>query len=115
MPNNSGRNRIERGRPLLPITTTEKHMKHAMANQRVKGRRPGECSMAAAAVVVTVIVGEVVVGVPVAVIDEGVNRQLAAVGSPEHVRVMVPLNPVEVDTETEVEPDDPGAEIATRD
>ena len=68
-----------------------------------------------AATVVTVIPEEVVVSVPVAAIEDWLNRQVAPVGNPEHARVMVPVNPVEEETETEVEPDEPGAETSTCD
>ena len=61
------------------------------------------------------IVEEVVVGVPAALIEAGLNRQAAPTGSPEQARVMVPLKPVEEETETEVEPEEPGAEIVTVD
>jgi len=74
----------------------------------------GECSnSAAAAVVVTVIVDGVVVSVPVAFIEEGLNTHVAPAGSPEQARVIVPVNPVEDDTFTDVDPDAPGALIAT--
>jgi hypothetical protein len=39
----------------------------------------------------------------------------APTGSPEQESVMVPLNPVDDSTETELEPEDPGVEIATDD
>lgn len=67
------------------------------------------------AVVDTVIVGDVVVGAPVAIIDDWLNRQVAPEGNPEHERVMVPLNPVEVFTDTDVDPDCPGAGTITSD
>ena len=57
-----------------------------------------------AAVVVTVIVGDVVIGVPVAVTEDWLNRQVAPEGNPEQERVMVPLYPVEVLTDTDVDP-----------
>lgn len=65
--------------------------------------------------VVTVIVEAVFVAVPVALIEEGLNWQAAPAGSPEQARVMVPLNPVDEETTTEVEPEEPGAEIVTVD
>jgi len=68
---------------------------------------------AAAAVIVTVIVELVVLSVPVALIDEGLNTQVAPAGSPEQARLIVPLNPVDEDTLTAVEPDDPRAVIVT--
>lgn len=68
-----------------------------------------------AAVVVTVIVGDVVIGVPVAVTEDWLNRQVAPEGNPEQERVMVPLYPVEVLTDTDVEPDCPGAGTITSD
>jgi hypothetical protein len=72
-------------------------------------------AVAPAAVVVTVIAEEVVVSVPVAAIEDWLNRQAAPLGNPEQARVMVPVNPVEEETETEVEPDPPGAEMGTWD
>jgi hypothetical protein len=39
----------------------------------------------------------------------------APAGSPKQERVMVPLNPVDDETDTELEPEDPGAEMATED
>lgn len=71
--------------------------------------------MAAAAVVVTLIAEEVVVALPVAFIEEGVNKQAAPEGRPEQERAMLPLNPVEKVTVTDVDPEDPGAEIFTCD
>jgi hypothetical protein len=80
-----------------------------------RGRRGERSKAVAVAVVVTVMVEEVVARVPVALIDDGLIWQAAPAGRPEQERAMVPLNPVEEDTETEVEPDDPGAEIVTVD
>jgi len=102
-----------RGEP--PTSTTEKSMKPARVGQLAGSALCGGSSMAVvpAAVVVTVIAEEVVVGVPVAVIGDWLNRQVAPLGNPEHARVMVPVNPVEEETETEVEPDEPGAETRT--
>ena len=71
--------------------------------------------MAVAAVVVTVMVEEMVIGVPEATIDEGVNEQAAAAGSRVQERAIVPVNPVEEEIVTEVKPDRPGAEIAIAD
>jgi hypothetical protein len=53
------------------------------------------------------------VSVPVAFIEEGLNTHVAPAGSPEQARVIVPVNPVEDDTFTDVDPDAPGALIAT--
>ena len=65
--------------------------------------------------VVTVIAEEVVVGVPVALIEAGLNWQAAPAGSPEQARVMVPLKPVDQESARDVEPEEPGAEIVTVD
>jgi hypothetical protein len=91
-------------------------MKQVRASQFARWL-PGGSSLAVvpAAAVVTVIVEEVVDSVPGAVIEDWLNIQVAPVGKPEHARVMVPVKPVEEETETEVEPDDPGAEIGTCD
>lgn len=104
-----------RRRPEVPINPTERNMKLARASRFVRCKRRGKFGMAAvlAAVVVTAIVGDAVVGAPVAVIDDWLNRQVAPEGNPEQERVMVPVNPVEVLTDTDVEPDCPGAAIVT--
>lgn len=74
------------------------------------------CSIAAVPLeVVTVTAEEVVVAVPVALIEAGLNWQAAPAGSPEQASVMVPLKPVEEETEIEVEPEEPGAETVTPD
>jgi hypothetical protein len=65
--------------------------------------------------VVTIIDTEVCVGVPLAVTDGGVNKQAASEGSPEHVKLMVPLKPVEVAIVTDELPDEPGTETTTCD
>ena len=69
--------------------------------------------MAPAMVVVIVIVEAVVARVPAAVTVEGLNVHLAPTGSPEHERVMLPLNPVELATASETVPADPGAVTVT--
>lgn len=72
-----------------------------------------------AAVVTAVVLTEIetvaVLGVPLAVIDEGLKVQDASEGSPEHERVMVPLKLVELAIETDDCPDPPGDEIMTVD
>ena|ERR1700722_1512122 len=95
-------------------TTIEKIAKPLRASQRGRGERVGGCSMATVVpVVVTVIVEVVVAGVPVAVMDAGANWHAAPVGSPEQASVIEPLNPVDDATASEIEPDEPGAEIWT--
>jgi len=76
-----------------------------------------DCRSAAVvtAVVLTEIAAVTVFGVPLAVIDEGENVQLASVGRPEHEREMVPLKLVELETDTDDCPDTPGDEITTVD
>jgi hypothetical protein len=99
-----------------PNITTEKNAKIPIASQRENGERAGETSLAvvvAAAVVVIVIVEAVVVGAPVAATVEGLNVHVAPTGRPEHESVMVPLNPVEDKTASEVVPADPGAVTVT--
>jgi hypothetical protein len=59
------------------------------------------------------MVEEVVVAVPVPLIDEGVNWHAAPAGRPEQARVIVPVNPLEAETATEVDPEDPGVAIVT--
>jgi DNA/RNA endonuclease YhcR with UshA esterase domain len=63
--------------------------------------------------VLTVIVEVVVFNVPGAVIEAGLNVQAAPAGSAEQAREMVPLNPVEDETITELAPVEPGAEMVT--
>jgi hypothetical protein len=48
-------------------------------------------------------------------IDEGVNTQAAPAGSAEQAKVIVPVNPVEYETERVLDPVDPGALIVTCD
>jgi len=106
-----------RRRPEVPINPTERNMKLARAVHLARWARRGGSSMAEdpGAVVVTVIAEGVVLSVPGAVIEDWLNRQPAPMGNPEQAREMVPVNPVEEETATEVEPDAPGAETATRD
>jgi hypothetical protein len=66
-------------------------------------------------VVVTVITAADVFAVPFAAIVVGVNVQVVSEGRPEHARLIVPLNPVELDTLTDVVPEPPGSEITTAD
>lgn len=106
-------NPAERRRAGEPSITTEKNAKIPTASQRENGARAGECRIAVVAVVVIVIVDAVVAGVPAAVTVEGENVQAAPTGRPEHETVMVPLNPVEDKTATEVVPADPGAVTVT--
>ena len=58
-----------------------------------------------AAVVVTVIVAAVVLGVPFAVIVGGVKEQVVSEGRPVQARLIVPLNPVELETLIDVVPE----------
>jgi hypothetical protein len=60
--------------------------------------------MVVGAFVVTVIETLVVFAVPFAVIEVGENRQAASDGRPEHARLIVPLNPLEFATLSEVTP-----------
>lgn len=108
-------NPVDRRRAGDPNRTTEKNAKKTIASQREYEARPGEASFAvvAAAVVVTVIVDAVVAGVPAAATVEGLNVQAAPTGRPEHTSEMVPLNPVELATASEVVPADPGAVTVT--
>ena len=63
-----------------------------------------------------IVIEEVdVFGVPLATIVAGVNIQAASEGKPEQVRVIVPVNPVELDTLIDDVPEPPGAEIVTVD
>jgi hypothetical protein len=57
----------------------------------------------------------VVAGVPIALIDAGVNVHAAPAGSPVQARAMVPVKPVDEEIVTDVDPVDPGAEIVTCD
>jgi len=115
--NIANRNRDLYRLPDAPIRTTEKNMKLARASQLARCGRLGSWSAAAApaAVVVTLMAEEVVESVPGAVIVVWLNRQRAPVGSPEQERAMVPVNPEEEETLTEVEADCPGAETVTWD
>ena len=70
-------------------------------------------AVAVAALVVTVIDTLVVLAVPFAMIDVGANMQAASDGSPEQAKLMLPLNPLELETLTELDPAPPGAEINT--
>ena len=72
-------------------------------------------SVAVAAVVVTKIETFVVLGVPFAAMVAGEKVQVASYGRPTQARLIVPLKPVELDTATDVVPEDPGAEITTPD
>lgn len=96
------------------ITIIENIARPLTASQRGKGKRVGGSSVAAVVpVVVTVIVEIVVAAVPVAATDAGVNRHAAPTGSPKQASAMVPVNPVDDATASEIEPDEPGAEICT--
>ena len=64
---------------------------------------------------VTVIDTLVVFAVPFAVIEVGANIQAASEGSPEQAKLMLPLNPLELETLREVLPGPPGAAINTVD
>jgi hypothetical protein len=61
------------------------------------------------------MVAVVELGVPFAVIDEGVNVQLDSEGKPEHASVIVPLKLVELETLTDELADSPGIETITVD
>jgi len=107
--------RVERRRPGMPTATNEKSRKVPRASQPKCGACGGcRWAAAAAAVVVTVIVDVLDWGVPAAVTEAGANVQAAPVGSPEQASLMVPLNPVDDETETELCPDAPGAETCTK-
>ena len=100
----------------MPTATNEKSRKVPRASQPKCGACGGcRWAAAAAAVVVTVIVDVLDWGVPAAVTEAGANVQAAPVGSPEQASLMVPLNPVDDETETELCPDAPGADISTLD
>ena len=66
-----------------------------------------------AALVVTVMETVVVLAVPAAEILAGAKVHVASDGRPEQARLMLPLNPLELETLTEVDPVPPGAEINT--
>jgi hypothetical protein len=74
-----------------------------------------ESAVAVGALVVTVIDTLVVFAVPFAVIDVGANMQAASEGSPEQAKLMLPLNPLELETLRELVPGLPGAAINTVD
>jgi len=93
----------------------ERNAKLPPASRRANKEPRGARSAAVAAVVLTVMVEEFVAMVPEAVIVDGLKVHDASLGSPEQEREMVPVNPVEFDTETELDPGDPGAEIFTTD
>ena len=106
------RNGSERRRAGALISRIEKNIKvvaasHPLPEGRIEGRRVAAVPL----VVVTVTVELVVVAVPVALIEEGLNTHAAPAGSPEQAREIVPLNPVDEETATEVDPDPPGAVI----
>lgn len=69
----------------------------------------------AAAVVVTVMVEVFVAYLLVAWKDAGLNAHAAPAGRPEHARLIVPLNPVDQETETDALPELPGADTTTVD
>ena len=66
-----------------------------------------------AAVVVTVTTAVVVETVPVVFTEAGENAQVASDGKPAQAKVIVPLNPVELDMFSEVEPAPPGVFMMT--
>jgi hypothetical protein len=100
--------------PGTPISTIEKNIKLLNASQAVaNGRIEGRSIALVPLLVVTVTVEAVVDAIPVVLIEGELNKQAAPAGSPEQARVIVPLNPVEEETATDVEPDNPGAEIIT--
>jgi hypothetical protein len=74
-----------------------------------------ECANAVGALVVTVMDALVVLAVPLGLIVVGANTQVASDGRPEQARLMVPLNPLELVTLMDVDPEPPGAEINTVD
>ena len=65
------------------------------------------------AVVVMVRIAVVVAGLPLAVIDAGENVQVVSEGRPEQDKLIVPLKPVEFETDTELCPLRPGVVITT--
>jgi hypothetical protein len=99
----------------LPISITPKNIKPPTATQCLKDGRKDGCSVAVAAVVVTVIVEVLVAIVPDAAIVAGENWQAAPVGRPEQARMIVPVKPVEFETDIELCPEPPGAETITVD
>jgi hypothetical protein len=72
-----------------------------------------ERAVAVGTLVVTVIDALVVFAVPFAAILAGAKVHVASEGRPEQARLMLPLNPLELETLTEVDPVPPGAEINT--
>lgn len=85
-----------------PIKTMEKRNPSPPIQCAKKNDCVRRCSRALAAVVETVIVAVVVLAVPFAVIVDGVKLQVASEGRPEQVKLIVPLNPVELMTATEL-------------
>src|SRR5271169_2607123 len=66
-----------------------------------------ERNIVVAALVVIVIEGLFILAVPFAVIVAGVNVHAASEGRPEQARLIVPVNPVELETVTDVVPESP--------
>jgi len=111
----SSKNNVRTRRCLPLVNTTETSspiiMIHCAGRCGRNRDRNTAAEVVVAAVVVTVIVGVVVFGVPFAVIVDGENVHAASVGRPEQLRLIVPLNPVELETPTAPVPTPPGAEI----
>ena len=88
----------KRRRPETLATTIENNIKPLNASQRSTPGRLGAFKVAVvAAVVLTVRVEDTPAGVnlPLALIEAGLNAQVAPAGNPEHARAIVPLKPVE--------------------
>lgn len=94
----------------MPMSRIEKKAKLPIASQRGNECRSGACSAAVvAAVVFMVIVPGVVLAVPFAATDDGLNEQEAPDGRLEQAKEIVPLNPAELTTEKGTVPPSPGA------
>src|SRR5215469_2066868 len=71
------------------------------------------CALAVGAVVVIVMETLVVFAVPPPFIDAGLKMHFDSDGSPEHARLIVPLNPEEFTTVIDILPVPPGAAMVT--
>ena len=71
------------------------------------------CALAVGAVVVTVMETLVVFAMPAPFMDAGLKVHFDSEGSPEHARLIVPLNPEEFTTVIDVLPVPPGAAMVT--
>ena len=106
-----------RTRCRFPPTRTVEKRSSPTPNVHSAGKydRCCEPNIVVAAFVVIVIEAAVVLAVPFAVIVAGVIVHAASEGRPEQARLIVPVNPVELETVTDVVPEPPGAEINTVD